>query len=283
MDAARLDHLARTLGFRSRRALGVLPILGLAQKLGLQSHLVEDASAGNNNPHKGKVKCQGKWIRKCTGGSQLHADCLCYCPVGQRWSDYCDQCVPYGGCCPKEKLCAGLCIPKDECCDVTERTCQKKVKKKGKKKGKKTVNYCVEKPACCPNQSECPTDVTGCCTSLAEACTTIDGCCDIGQDKFTCDGKWCCRPDQKCCQGEGCVAKGSCCIADGACGDLLCCPPNTTCTVGTYNGQTRAHCCPPMPGQLGPCDGECCATPPELSMCCPGLSNPCRAIAVGCG
>lgn len=281
MDADRFDRLARTYGRRSRRALGFVPILGLSRKLGLRPNLVEDAAAGDDRSrHTGRDICNGL---HCPQGTFLTPTCTCQClGTGLQYHPECKRCLPVGECCKGKQPCGSNCIPKGDCCDNTHRTCQKKVKKKGKKHGKKTVNFCVARPTCCPDETACPIAHDGCCKQLLEACTTFDGCCDISQDKFTCDGKWCCQPGQKCCPGEGCVAEGSCCIADGACGDLLCCPPNTTCTVGSYNGQKRAHCCPPMPGQLGPCDGECCATNPALSMCCPGLSNPCRAIAAGC-
>lgn len=316
MDNDRFDHLARAFGRRSRRALGVLPILGLARKFDLHPYLVEDALAGNGNRHKGKVLCQGHWVRRCNRGMIFNAECSCQCPTGQRLDDECDHCVPFTSCCPDRKLCGGRCIPRNECCDITERTCQKTVKKKGKKKGTKTIDFCVAKPACCPDETKCPIEISGCCTSLLEVCTEFDGCCDVVHDKFTCDGKWCCQPDQKCCPGEGCISKtqccaaggsscpsdpkgcceageqccpqgcrpasADCCSAGGACGGLVCCDAGEVCTTGSYRGQTRADCCIPNPLELGPCDGVCCGTPSAVSMCCPGLSNPCRAIAVGC-
>jgi hypothetical protein len=327
VDTDRFDHIARTLGRRRpRRALGLLPMLGIGQKLGLLPPTVEVAAAGNQKKdrHKGEVKCGGGWIPRCRGGTLVRETCGCLCPSGQAFAYHCSppQCIQGGSCCPNEKRCGNNCIPRNECCNDTERTCHKIVKKKGKTKGKKKgtkfVDYCVVKPACCPEELACPASPVGCCKTLTgELCTTVDGCCNVLEGKEVCDGKWCCRPEEKCCPGEGCVAKTGCCATGGSscatdpkkccedgekccpggckpaadtccptgeasCGGLVCCAAGETCTTGTYLGMPRANCCTPNPGALGPCDGVCCDTNPAVSMCCPGLSNPCRAIAAGC-
>jgi hypothetical protein len=90
-----------------------------------------------------------------------------------------------------------------------------------------------------------------------------------------------CQPSAAGRDGEDRALTG-CCSTGVACGGQLCCEVGQICTTGSYQGQTRAGCCTPTPGILGPCDGVCCATNPALTMCCPGLSNPCRAIGAGC-
>lgn len=90
-----------------------------------------------------------------------------------------------------------------------------------------------------------------------------------------------CRAREGCEDGGSCLADGTCC-AGQACGGL-CCAPGKVCTSGTYNGTVRSNCCTPNSLELGPCDGICCGTPANVSMCCPGKSNPCTATAVGCG
>jgi hypothetical protein len=270
MDSNRFDQLARTLAtsLPRRRVPALVSALGLG--LGTRLTAIETTADKKKDKDKNdKVRCNGAWVPRCTGGKFLdHTDCQCRCPNGMHESfdpDCYGLCVlTRSPCCPDKRVCAAACIPKDDCCNSTERECTKKVRR-GKNKKKKTVTVCVPLNECCPGKQKCST--TGgtafwCCdASAGDRCTSEDGCCNTRSGERICDGKWCCSGTQKCCPGKGCIPQSeSCCVLSCESAPNKCCQQGEQCTQ--IDG-----CCGTRPGEHV-CDGKwCCA---ENETCCPG-------------
>ena len=276
MDSDHFDRLTRMLGRRFPRRRGVVLLSALT--LGLAAGSPRHAANARKNKHRGEEKCGGEWVKRCTGGQIRDDSCTCYCFDGE-FFPRCGRCVPIGSlCCPDEKLCGGNCIPKEDCCDATERTCRKTIRKRGKKK---TVTFCVTRPACCPGEQTCPIAAEGCCNPFAgEECTPFDGCCNTLAGAEVCDGKWCCQRNEKCCSGEGCIPKTQCCDTGSSCpaDPRQCCDPGEKCCPDEGCIPDTEECEPTTCLQGQPCGDGCCTADRTCCLnsdsghgrCCPG-------------
>ena len=292
MDETRFDHLARALSRRlsRRETTGVLSFLAVAVGLHEFTPIVEKSEAkGRKGKGKGKgkghkqrknkpVQCGGAPVEPCPAGTTLNqASCRCDCPSpNDFYRAECQRCLNiHTECCPGERRCSGRCIPSGECCEETDIPC--------------SDGSCVPYGRCCPGYSTCAIELDGCCNALAgEECTQFDGCCNTLAGNTVCDGKWCCKANERCCLGSGCVPENQpCCNVDEMlCGIGIaqqCCDARGTCTTGAYDGQPRSRCCgqPRAGSSMTPCDGVCCEHD-EPIICCPGRQNPCRAPEAGC-
>ncbi len=286
MDSDHFDRLTRMLGRRFPRRRGVVLLSALS--LGLAAGSPRHAAEARRNKHRGEVRCNGAWVKRCAIGAVMSpADCTCSCFPPEVLVTRCNRCVPPGGCCPDEKRCGGNCIPQEDCCDATERTCRKTIRKRGKKR---TVTFCVTRPACCPGEQTCPIAAEGCCNPLGgEVCTEFDGCCNPLARDEVCDGKWCCPENEKCCPGEGCVLKTQCCAAGASScpsDPKGCCEANEKCCAGLGCRPTTDACCvltcPSSPTGCCQQDEKCCPDEgciPDTEECeqasCPQGQQPC--------
>ena len=82
MDQHRFDQLTRAWSRRRTRRdatrLVSLAIVGL----GIGHHAADgEAKPRAKKQHKGKVLCEGKWVKRCARDEVMFPGCFCNCPV----------------------------------------------------------------------------------------------------------------------------------------------------------------------------------------------------------